>query len=477
MAEFSESQQGKEHLIFKGFRYRRKKENLHSVNWICATKQKCKGSATTIVNPKDGAVVIERTEHSHDPDPAACEIFRARGTMKEEAVSNDTEPPRRIISDTVVNMSQEGRSRLPTQNNLKKAIRRKRNKAGALPPNPFNADLIVLPDRYKTTTDGRRFLLWDNQDDVDEMEEEDLPPRILVFATDRCLDLLKNNGHWLFDGTFKTAPDCFYQVFTVHCLYGNGAVPCVYALLPNKNQDTYASVFQIIQQSHQQPQPHSCMCDFELAAMNAFQETFPGTPITGCFFHLKQSIYRQAVDKGLRQRYIDDENIRLHIKILGSLAFVPPQDVINTFEDLVEADTFPDEVEGLYDYFENTYIGRRQRRGRRAPRFGLELWNQHNRLQEGLPRTNNLLEGWHAGIQASLLGKNPTVWRFLNFLQHEESFQQGIIDSVVAGHDSRKEKKEDKARTKRIITLVQRYPNTPRAEFLRGVSYNFNLGI
>ncbi len=50
------------------------------------------------------------------------------------------------LSDAVVGLSQETGSQLPTQDNLKKAIRRKRKQEGALPPLPRNADLIEVPE-------------------------------------------------------------------------------------------------------------------------------------------------------------------------------------------------------------------------------------------------------------------------------------------------------------------------------------------
>lgn len=346
-------------------------------------------------------------------------------------------------------------------------------------PNPTNPnDLIQLPQRYQTTTDGRRFLLWDSLEaQIEDNSEETQPPRMLLFATDECLALLKANVNWLFDGTFKSSPNAFYQVFTLHCLHANGAVPCVYALLPDKTQETYTTFFEVVNQKAEHPRPETVMCDYELAAMNAVRTVFPDVQVTGCFFHLKQSIYRQAVDGGLRQQYVTDENIRAHIKMLGSLAFVPPSDVVNSFEEIMEDGDFPEEVTDLYDYFEKTYIGRRMRRGRRAPRFPIATWNQHSRVDGNLPRTNNLLEGWHSGIQNSLLGKNPTVWRFLDFLQKEESLQRSIIASIAAGNDSRRERKEDVSRTKRIKTLTERYNEMNRTDFLRGISYNFNIGI
>ncbi|CAF4411559.1 unnamed protein product [Rotaria socialis] len=43
----------------------------------------------------------------------------------------------------------------------------------------------------------------------------------------------------LVDGTFKVTPSIFYQLYAVHVVYRNAVLPVVFALLPNKTQQTY----------------------------------------------------------------------------------------------------------------------------------------------------------------------------------------------------------------------------------------------
>ena len=50
----------------------------------------------------------------------------------------------------------------------------------------------------------------------------------------------------------------------------------------------------------------------------------------------------------------------------------------------------------VIDYFEDTYIGRLRPGGhRRAPLLDLALWNMYDQTIGDLPRTNNVVEGWH----------------------------------------------------------------------------------
>ena len=63
--------------------------------------------------------------------------------------------------------------------------------------------------------------------------------RMLIFSTDENLDAMVSNTNWFIDGTFKCAPEIYYQVFTVHVFIHGAVFPVVYALLPNKQQATY----------------------------------------------------------------------------------------------------------------------------------------------------------------------------------------------------------------------------------------------
>lgn len=426
-----------------------------------------------------GSEVQEGVEHNHAPDPGEIGVFKVLDTIKQTAVEHEDEPPRRVVSEALVGTSSETQARMPNTRNLTKTIRRKRNRVGALPGVPAHVDRLQIPEQFRQTLENpsRRFLLWDSHstedDDEDVDEEED--SRIIIFATDRCLYLLRNNRDWLFDGTFKASPTLFYQVFTIHCMLGNGALPCVYALLGNKSQPSYARVFQKIKDKEPRLEPRTVMCDFELAAINAMRGVFPEVEVSGCHFHLRQSIFRHILHEGLRSQYINDENIRNHVKYLGALAFVPNADVADTFDEIQDGDDFPQELESVYAYFEATYIGRRLRRGRRPPRFPIPMWNQSERVEAGMPRTNNLLEGWHNGIQSSLTGHHPTIWKFLTFLQKEELLQRSISEKVTAGNDTRYESEEQIKKTQRLQNIVRDYDNRTKIDFLRGISYNISM--
>ncbi|KAG0427473.1 hypothetical protein HPB47_025487 [Ixodes persulcatus] len=64
--------------------------------------------------------------------------------------------------------------------------------------------------------------------------------RLLVFGTPKIFERLSTTRAWFMDGTFKVAPLLFHQVCAVHGLLYHGAViSLLYALLPNKKEETY----------------------------------------------------------------------------------------------------------------------------------------------------------------------------------------------------------------------------------------------
>ena len=98
----------------------------------------------------------------------------------------------------------------------------------------------MLPQEYKETASGAPFLVYDSG------AEED---RMLIFASAEFLQLLTSSEEWYSDGTFKTVPEQFFQLYTLHGVCGEKIVPCVFCLMPNKTEATYVSMLQKIKEN------------------------------------------------------------------------------------------------------------------------------------------------------------------------------------------------------------------------------------
>ena len=70
--------------------------------------------------------------------------------------------------------------------------------------------------------------------------------------------------HWVLDGTFKSAPDMFYQLFTFHGIFPeNWNIPLFYGLLPGKAILLYQNLFEELN-IWGSYQPHSILMDYEI---------------------------------------------------------------------------------------------------------------------------------------------------------------------------------------------------------------------
>jgi len=86
----------------------------------------------------------------------------------------------------------------------------------------------------------------------------------------------------------------FFQLYFMHCQVGASLPPCVYFPLPNKTEETYFRMIDILKIIASFVAPQNVLVDFEQAAVNAYTSGFPQAHIKGCFFHLSQSSLRKV---------------------------------------------------------------------------------------------------------------------------------------------------------------------------------------
>ena len=339
------------------------------------------------------------------------------------------------------------------------AISRKKNYL----PLPSSAQDLVLPENCVKTTSGENFLLHDSTSDG---------KRILIFGTAKSVTFLRNHPHWCLDGTFKVVPEIFVQLYTIHAVVDHHTIPCIYALLPDKTQITYNKFIQEVE-NLTNCSPVSAMIDFERAMLNALIVHFPETDVKGCFFHLCQNIYRKIQEFGFQKQYQDNNEFSLKMRMIAALAFIPPESVQEASEEL--CDIMPEESLPILDYFEDHYIGRPCRRGRREPTFSIPLWNMYARTNDELNRTNNSVEGWHRSFVSFAGCSHPVIWKFLSLLEREINFQDVQMTQITAGIASEPPRKKYKDAASRITSIVQTYQEKTYLDYLRGIA--FNLGF
>ena len=178
----------------------------------------------------------------------------------------------------------------------------------------------------------------------------------------------------------------------------------VFVLAPNATEETYKKIYDQLK-TLGDFDPESMGIDFELANRNAFMDAFDEEPeIWYCHFHLSKNIIKKICEKNkARYQSKKEKEFATRCRCLAALAFVPVDEVIDTFEELVawdknhatEKNLIPDD---LISYFEKNYIGsivRSGRKGRKTPRYDFKYILAP---ASNLAGTNFFFNIWHLQV-------------------------------------------------------------------------------
>ena len=374
-----------------------------------------------------------------------------------------------------------------------------RTRLRKMPATPQNLqDLEEIPNEYKQSLSGDNFFLYDSYEN-DEVEEFG---RILIFATKENIRQLFRCNTWFVDGTFKCAPSIFFQLFAIMGAISHvdrkgklqtTALPLVYSLLESKEKISYQKVFEITISSVrnlniQVNMPSTIMTDYEQSIILAAKEVIGEENIKCCLFHLCQNIYRHIQSEGLQARYRDpnDRTIKVASHMICALAFIPPDQVKDTFINIKEE--IPEDLIPVYDYFGINYVlgrpSRRQNRRGRPPMippiYPPKLWNQYHSVLQGTDRTNNNSEGWHNRLQTVIGKHHPSLYAFLSELKKEQADTEIMIRQLQLGQEVKKGK-DPKRRLKeeRLLSIVLQYNDylerNDVIQYLKNIGYYINF--
>jgi len=352
--------------------------------------------------------------HSNPPDSAKIsgkQIFSKFKQLSMDAGSSTHAVVAKICQDITSGVS----SVLPSISSLKSNARRYRVCLETSPSNPSSLENLIISEKFLLTLDEKPFMLYDSGKEDSQ--------RLLIFSTKTNLELLATCDHWYADGTFSSSPPLFSQIYTIHGMKFSTCIPLVYALLPDKTQTTYTKFLTVLKVLNSSLKPTTLMIDFEQAVQKSASEVFPDCLLRGCFFHFSQSIWRHIQSSSLQQRYTNDAEFAQEIRQIAALAFIPEEAVENAFKTLCESEFYENnepELAPLLKYFEDTWLGRLDRRGRRrSPLFPLSMWNCFTNVSADIPRTNNGVEGWHNTLYSIVHAAHPSIWKVINAFKNE----------------------------------------------------------
>lgn len=158
----------------------------------------------------------------------------------------------------------------------------------------------------------------------------------VIFISLSILALLGDAATLSSDGTFRSAPELFNQVYTIHVDYQGHSFPFAYVLMTHRNQLLYSDVLYHIKQTVSLEFPGISLCNikycisgFEPAILGAMTVAFPSAVAKGCWFHYGQ--YRKASELGLSVAYKQQVVVFKIVKEIIALALLPAKDILEGF--------------------------------------------------------------------------------------------------------------------------------------------------
>lgn len=393
-------------LGYLGFEYSQTKRKDGIIHWRCRYYKGppvCYSKMTT--SDDNHAIIKAPSDHSHQSYPQKILANAAIQTMKRQIIGGAN--PRNIIGSVLnqLEVSKEVQVHMPKRSSISRML----NRARRAERDTFNPD----PDTAQFDIPGH-FL------DIILHDTGAFDPSRILAIGDRDLLAELQKDKIFGDGTFDKAPKVFYQIYTWHAKIGNSYPPCIYFLLQNKSQETYNRMFAILCNLLPNWAPQTVVVDFEKACISAAQNNYPNVQVKCCYFHLSQSLLRKIHSVGLKTVFDDQSDaalpMRMKLKSLAALAFVPQGDVRALFEVLISR--FPNErkYNDLTAYFSSTYITNHS--GLDAL-FPIRLWNHYEAALSGEERTTNCCEGYHNSLRALFNCSHPSMWDLMDGLKKD----------------------------------------------------------
>lgn len=134
--------------------------------------------------------------------------------------------PRTILKTAQADVSDDAAVQLVKQPAVRKIVGRLRSNKVDHGVNPDIAIDLIIPEDLQYTFNDEIFYF----DDTGPNSHD----RIILFTTDRNINLLKTVPDWYCDGTFKVCPSIFKQVYTIHIVYKGKCLPVAYFLCQTK---------------------------------------------------------------------------------------------------------------------------------------------------------------------------------------------------------------------------------------------------
>ncbi|KAL4126087.1 hypothetical protein QTP88_010316 [Uroleucon formosanum] len=283
-------------------------------------------------------------------------------------------------------------------NSLKRKVRKNLNaaKLRTIPKLPSNLkELHKSVSEYSLITNLGEKCIYDN----------DSVNNIITFTCTQNLEQLKKATTLFVDGTFKSCPKQFYQLFSIFIKVQNSYVPVIFSLLPNKTTDTYILALNKVAKYLT---VGTVFVDFETAIHSVITSQLHQVTVRGCRFHLYQLWWRKIQQFGLSNEFKDNASeIGQLLKLFFGLPLLSPEDVEDCFyNDLMAIKPCFPKLNQFFNYVHDTYI-------MTDSIFPPKIWA---RFDNNINRITNCCESFHSKLNKEFTSAHPNIFYFMKTL-------------------------------------------------------------
>lgn len=198
------------------------------IYWRCIDRDACNATCSTNYNVQNGIFILLGKPHTHENDNVQMKVQEVVRSIKRKAIEQPNAPPSSIFRGEIASVSNDNEiiMNLPQRQDIIRTINRVQNRHRPINPGSLEELTILAP--YTHTIVGEAFLQYDSG--IDD------PDRFIMFYTLSSLEKLCASRMVLCDGTFKTVPSMFYQLYSLHGIVHEHTFPLIYVLTNTKNE-------------------------------------------------------------------------------------------------------------------------------------------------------------------------------------------------------------------------------------------------
>lgn len=461
------SQKGALKLHINGFTFTKNRQTVDKFYWDCEFKvnklHKCKSRVITNAFSEVGcATVLSFSgEHNHEGNPIRVDVACNLQDLKSKTSTQLPMKTSQIIQNHIASTTTETATSLPSKDALRQVVNREKKKQLNIPKEPTEIDFVI---------DHQAILL----NDVNFVIKERIfaqNKRVILMSTKDLMIYLSQADYWLMDGTFQIVPTVFQQLYTIHGALRNTdkTFPLLFALCTNKDKVSYDVMFDLIIEYCSENEivlnPTFVIMDFEKAAALSIRQNFETVTLKGCFFHLRQILYRRVQKERLSTKYNNDNRFNLEVKCLVSLCYVHPDNVLMYYNELLK--TLSNDGLKIAEWFGENYI---MGKNNHPPKYDPKFWCLNYRAI--IPRTQNSAESFHHHINAICSKRHVGFYRLVFELMKETKVNICEIQKLINGEIPKKRMKKSEHKIKNIDNILRNIPEYDNVDLLKAIAAN-----